>query len=94
MILDWSARALRDMNSIEDYWRPRDPELVRDLAVYTDQALDFLLVTPGAGTPCEPPGLRRWRIGPTPFLLLYRIERNRLRIVRVRHQRTDWRRRN
>lgn len=92
MVLDWSARALRDMREIEDYWRPRDPGLVRDLALYTDQALDFLLGTPGAGPPSGATGLRRWRIGPPPFLLLYRVHGDRLKVVRVRHQRTDWRR--
>jgi plasmid stabilization system protein ParE len=93
-IVEWSARALRDVGSIEDFWMERDPQLISDLATATGEALDFLLTTPGAGTPFEQSGLRKWKIGRTPFLLFYRFDRHRLRITRVRHEREDWLRRN
>lgn len=89
-VVAWSAQALKDVASIEIFWIKRDPQLISDLATATDEALDFLLATPGAGTPFEQPGLRKWKIGRTPFLLFYRFDRHRLRITRVRHEREDW----
>jgi toxin ParE1/3/4 len=92
-IVEWSARALLDIDDIEGFWIKTDPQLIADLATATGEALDFLLMTPGAGTPFEQSGLRKWKVGRTPFLLFYRFGRHHLRITRVRHEPEDWVRR-
>jgi plasmid stabilization system protein ParE len=80
------------MDAIEAYWMSRDPSMVSDLASAAKQSLDFLSATPGAGAPLEQSGLRKWRVGRTPFLFFYRFDRQFVRVIRVRHEREDWRR--
>ena len=90
--LQFSARAERDLRALETYWMPRDPELVRAFYAESKTALRFLLETPGAGSPIDTLQLRKWKVGRTPFLLLYTFDTNTLSVVRIRHEREDWRR--
>jgi toxin ParE1/3/4 len=57
----------------------------RALAALADQ-LDFMLSTwPNMGKPGRAAGLRELVIPQTPFLVLYRVMEDRVRIVRLLH---------
>lgn len=84
----YARQALLDIDSVERFWRKRDPELLDALADKTRDALAFLVRTPGAGSPFG--SGRKWRIGRTPFLIFYIADDDSLTILRVRHERENW----
>lgn len=82
--------AERDLDAAEAYWLKRDPALYRSLTVALEEAVAFLRQTPGAGSPTGNQR-RKWRIGRTPYLLLYDVNDDALRLLRIRHQSENWR---
>ena len=92
MKIQISDRALRELQSIEEYWLSRGPSLYEELTAALNEALLFLTETPYAGSPIERSTARKWRIGRTPFLLFYRVHSNILFVARIRHERESWRR--
>lgn len=50
-----------------------------------------LLDYPGLGSPTALPGVRKWPVRQTPFLLFYVTKRDRVEITSVRHAASDWR---
>ncbi|MBA2918162.1 hypothetical protein GON01_04155 [Sphingomonas sp. MAH-20] len=94
MRAELSAAALRDLEAIERYWVPRDPDLYRDLTRALENTFEFLLDRPSAGSIVEKSSVRKWRIGRTPFLLFYRTKPDLLFVTRIRHQHQNWRRHN
>lgn len=89
--LIWSESARHDLELIESYLLREKPEYYADLLSLTRQSARFLLETPGAGSPIEASGLRKWRIDRTPYLMVYHFTRHELRILRVHHESQDWR---
>lgn len=90
--LVWARRARSDLESIERYWLDERPDYVAKVMAATRHAIALLLETPGAGSPVGSPDLRRWRLGKTPYLMLYRVSRTELRVLRIHHERQNWRR--
>jgi toxin ParE1/3/4 len=89
--LSFAEQARRDLRDIESYWKER-ADLVEAFYAAVRDATHFLMETPAAGAPVDPTGLRKWRVGRTPFLLLYRATQSELRIFRVVHRSQNWRR--
>lgn len=89
--LIWSAPARRDLQEINAWLREhRSPELaVRRLTAFRDRA-DFLTRFPHAGRPGGD-GLRVLKVYDTPYLLVYQVAERTVEIVRIRHEREDWR---
>ena len=88
--LEVADSAREDLIGIEGFWGGR-PDLVADFYAAFRRAAVILVDTPGAGTPVNAASLRKWRIKPTPFLILYRATRSSIRIVRIVHERRNWR---
>jgi plasmid stabilization system protein ParE len=88
--LIYAHRAKEDIADIEGYWRDRDDLIVGFYRALRD-ATDFLLDTPGGGTPVEGSNRRKWKVGRTPFLIIYRATHAELRVLRVVHQSQNWR---
>ena len=82
--------AKQDIADIESYWRERE-DLIVGFYNAVREATDFLLETPGGGPPIDGSHRRNWRLGRTPFLIIYRVARTELRILRVVHQSRNWR---
>lgn len=55
-----------------------------------EQAEFFLSRTPFAGPPIFDDARRKWRLGRLPYALVYRVESDRLAIIRMIHLRTNW----
>lgn len=91
MKVEFSAGALRDLRSIEAYTTKQDPQIFVDLNTALRSAVEFVTNHVNAGTPTEQAGVRKWRIGHTPFLMFYSSYDDLLFIRRIRHQREDWR---
>ena len=88
--LSWGQRAKRDLEKIQDFWLPEDPDFVGTLLTSILRSGRFLIETPGAGSPVDKSGLRKWRLGRTPYLIFYRVSKHEVRIVRVRHEHENW----
>ena len=89
--LIWSYPARRDLYAIAAYFGRLDPTLPDMLLERIEVAPLVLLDFPGLGSPTERPGVRRWRVPKTPFVLLYSEIADRVQVKRVLHDRSDWR---
>lgn len=90
--LEWTAPAREDLRKIED-WLSREttPALtVRMLAAIRFRA-GFLLNFPHGGPPVFDKDYRSLRVHDTPYLILYRLTHDAVQILRVHHERENWR---
>lgn len=88
----WSFRAQRDLAGIDDYYHPLDPDHAARAGNMAIAAARFLTHHPEAVEAIPETGLRKWRVGRTPYILLYRVQGQTLRIVRLVHAARDWQR--
>lgn len=86
----WSRDSQRDFDRAIDYLMNAHPEWLDSLAIETETAVSFIAGNSGAGAPIDDGVTREWRIGKTPYVLLYRFDRRQVRIGRVVHDRSDW----
>ena len=87
----WSAPAEADLAAIDDYWWPRDRDVADMLIARIRQATERLRDLPEGGEVIDHGGTRKWRASRTPYVLIYRVRSNTLDILRVHHERRDWR---
>ncbi len=89
--LIWTASALRDLADLDAYLIEQDAALsaVRILG-YLRAAADRVRDYPGIGRSITQ-GVRVWRVARTAYILLYTIEQDDVAILRVLHERRNWR---
>lgn len=87
----WTPPAEADLATIDDYWWPRDPVIADRLVERIKSAAEFLRSIPDGGALIEPSGTRKWRAGQTPYILIYRTRNETVEILRIHHDRQDWR---
>jgi toxin ParE1/3/4 len=93
----YTALAEEDLDQIEDYIAARDPAAAaRVRATIVQQTLQ-LGKTPDQGTPLKEPrskreiGVRLWPVSRyRNYLVLYRVEPELLRVLRILHAAQDW----
>lgn len=90
--LVWSNPARRDLFDIAAYYGRIAPGLALDLLDRVESAPLVLCDFPDIGAPTVQPGVRKWRVPKTPFILFYHASTERVAIRRVRHGATDWER--
>lgn len=88
--LIWSHPARRDLFAIAAYYATIDPALPETLLDRIEQTPLILLDFPGLGAPTLHPGIRKWLVPGTPFLLLYAARPGSVQIRRVLHDRSEW----
>ena len=93
MILDlrWGKRARIDLDNIDDYYDRIDPSVANQIARKVVAAAFFLSEWPNAGQPFGDGPRRIWAVRSTPYVLVYRAFADYIRILRVRHNRSNWR---
>jgi toxin ParE1/3/4 len=88
--LGYSQAALADLRRIDDWLTAIDGNLAATALSAIKQRIARLLINPSIGSPL--PGGRRKiierRFG---YVILYRHDRQSLNILRIRHEREDWR---
>ena len=89
----WSHPARHDLFAIAEYYHDVDPDLAIMLLDRIAEAPLILLDYPGLGSPLDMGEVRKWRVTGTPFLLLYDSNEDGVRVIRVRHDVSDWTRR-
>ena len=89
--VEWTLPARDDLARIDDDFAAPDPEFAEKVARTAIRAGRFLSDWPGSGSLISNGGLRKWPVKDTPYILMYRILQDRIQILRVRHNREDWR---
>jgi len=84
----WPARA--DLAAIDAYYETLSPDFALKVARLAMAAGHFLAEHPRAGPEVEP-GIRKWRVAQTDYILVYRLVRDGIQVVRVYHARQQWR---
>lgn len=90
MTIVWSKRAVRHLASLRTYIAQNRPNAAQQVAATILDSVELLAERPGLGRPGRVPGTRELVIPGTPYLVPYRIRRDRLEIVAVFHGARRW----
>lgn len=91
MQIDWSTPALDDLRGIDEWLsREAEPELAVRILTAIRTRSTFLENFPRGGRPYRD-GQRVLRVFDTPYLIRYRIVGNVVQVLRVHHERENWR---
>lgn len=90
--LRWAPRALRDLQRLRDFLRPKSAVAAKRAGDAIVQGVQVLRLQPGIGRPVEAANddaLREWLIafGDSGYLARYRWQADEVMILAVRHQR-------
>ena len=88
--LDWSRRALADLDRIYDYYLEAAPFDIAEQAVSTILAQTERVARHGLVYRPGRQGTREAVVVRFPFTIIYRIEPRKVRIVRVLHQAREY----
>ena len=87
----WTGPAEADLADIDDYWQMYQPERSDEILDRLEAAGDFLATMPHAGPAVDSLAARKWSVASTDYLLIYRVQDDRIEVLRVHHQRQGWR---
>ena len=86
----WTPEAKQDLARIDDYHRARDPGYADLLGTQILATARFVAEQPEGGKEVGV-RLRKKNVTRSSYLLMYRILPQRVEILRVRHNKEDWR---
>jgi len=85
MRIVWSETAIANLVDIRRYIEQDQPEAARRLAARILASVDRLAAHPHLGRPGREPGTRELVVAGTPYIIPYRVYRDRLSILAVLH---------
>jgi len=88
--VDWTEPAESDLQAIDDYWCGHSVERADQMLETIRKAGDFLAGLPKAGPALEKDDARKWSVGGTNYILIYRLAGDSVQILRVHHSQEDW----
>jgi toxin ParE1/3/4 len=88
--LVWSTQAQRELLDIADHYDAIDPTLANEIVERVETAVSPLLDFPRLGAIVDRLGARKWCVPHTPFILLYDVAGDRIEVLSVSHERSDW----
>jgi len=88
--LVWSPEALADTLDIAGHYLSIDPAIAVAMLDRVEDAPVILREFPHLGSPTRLPGVRKWRVDGTPYILLYAVAPSTVDIRRVVHTASDW----
>jgi len=86
----WTPRAALDLNEIVDYISGDNPSAAIRVGDRIHEYIGKLTSSPEIGRIGELPGTRELVIHPWPYIVVYRLEADSVRIIRVRHAAQQW----
>jgi toxin ParE1/3/4 len=90
MTLRWALRARRDLHELIAYIADDSVAAAELVASRILKTAELLSEVPHAGRPSRVEGTRELVVLRTPYLLAYRVEPDRIRILRVYHGAREW----
>ena len=87
-MINWSERAKRDLAMLSAYTAKHSPRGARRVVRRILKRIDDLVEMPEQGS-LLPKGLRRLEVTQTPYLLIFKLEGDEVRIVRILHGRRN-----
>jgi toxin ParE1/3/4 len=91
MAVVWLEGAVDDLKEIVDYIAARNPTASATVAAVLYDAATHLDSHPRMGRTGRLGGTRELVVARFPFIIVYRIKRDRVEVLRVIHGRRDWR---
>jgi plasmid stabilization system protein ParE len=91
MRIVWSVQARSELFDIAEFYDRSDPTLADEIVARVEAGGLPLLDFPSLGMRIDAAGTRRWRVRGTPFLLFYTVDGERIDILGVSHDRSNWR---
>ena len=86
----WSRRAIRHLFSLREYIAKDSEQNAALVATRILGAVELLQTQPGIGRPGRIPGTRELVVADTPYIIPYRVRRERLELIAVLHGRQKW----
>lgn len=90
MNIVWTNQAIADLNHAYDYVCQHSPEAAEAIIERIENALEALSSFPEMGRQGRITGSRELVISKTPFILPYRIRKNRIEILGIIHGNRRW----
>ncbi len=90
MRLEWTIYALADREGIFDYIEAESPRAAIAVDERIASQVEGLIMFPETGRPGRVPGTRELIIHRTPYLVVYRVLDDTVRILRVLHGSQQW----
>ena len=90
--IKWTENTWEDLNGIADYLLGEGVvfEAVEEYVKRIFQAPEHLSTLPGAGKPGRVQNTREWRVKSTPYALIYRVLADRIQVLRVMHDNSQF----
>jgi addiction module RelE/StbE family toxin len=88
--LVWSPRAIRHLTDLRSYIERDSPAAAARIADTLLTAVERLAELPNLGRPGRVAGTRELVVPGTPYVIPYRLARERLDIIAVFHERQRW----
>jgi toxin ParE1/3/4 len=86
----WTQAAIRDLVHARDYIAQENPAAAREIASRIVDATERLLQFPEVGRIGRVNGTREVVVPGTQYLIVYRLKKNAVHFLRVRHGRQEW----
>jgi toxin ParE1/3/4 len=90
VIVVWTPRAASDLDAMMDYISVDSPGSAIRVANKIRTHIMQLATMPHIGRVGEVPGTRELVFDPWPYIAVYRISDDQIRILRIRHASQDW----
>jgi plasmid stabilization system protein ParE len=91
MKIVWTKRATRHVRAAYEYWAQEKSDDAADLMLdRIFSAAELLETHPELGRPGRVAGSRELLLHPLPFLLAYRLRRNKIEILALLHGARKW----
>ena len=90
MRIVWTTAAVVDLEQISDYLLENHPELATTTIQHIFKAISALKLFPGRGRPGRKEGTRELVLTQLPYLAVYELVGENLRVLRVLHGARRW----
>ena len=86
----WTDPAENDLSAIDHYWQTHNPTRADEILDRLEVGGNFLATMPHAGPVIDRLTARKWRVASTNYVLIYRVQPDRIEVIRVFHAAQDW----
>ncbi|AWY43259.1 type II toxin-antitoxin system RelE/ParE family toxin [Pseudomonas putida] len=87
MRVEWLRTALKNLDDEAAYIAKENPKAAADFVQAVFASVDHLAHFPATGHEGRLPGTREWVMTDRPYLIPYRVRKDRLQVLRIFHTR-------